>query len=273
MHLNAHPITLQCWHILEYLHTAWISNRTAFCAIQRNLSVEKGLVRNARVRIVALHRRFVEVQLINTHCIFTSTLRFIHIVHCGRWIESSFLCGSHMQLLLTVVKAWRWHEPCLTFELIPLLTVSCTQHYQEWGQEEIRCVYSQRRTRDKTALTLYFPNCYCKHNDLWVKADRRGVLVLYNFKIVNMVRGGGRAVPSLINDNFEHLDKVTNSSGRCFWKCKHCDYLDNSPDAKIPLKVATIIYLAIISSALLQGCYSRALPNAPQAAVVDEMGS
>jgi hypothetical protein len=46
--------------------------QNCICAIQRNLSVEKGLVRNARVRIVALHRRFVEVQLINTfksHCI------------------------------------------------------------------------------------------------------------------------------------------------------------------------------------------------------------
>ncbi|KAG2126733.1 hypothetical protein BD769DRAFT_1461840 [Suillus cothurnatus] len=26
---------------------------------------------------------------------------------------------------------FRWHEPCSTFELIPLLTVSCTQHYRE----------------------------------------------------------------------------------------------------------------------------------------------
>jgi hypothetical protein len=180
MHLNAHLTTLQCWHILEYLHTAWISNRTAFCTIQCNLSVEKGLVRNACVHIVALHCQFVEVQLINTfksHCIFTSTLHFIHIIHCGWWIKSSFLCGLRMQLLLMVVKAWCWHELCSTFELIPLLTVSCTQHYREWGQEEIQCVYSQRRTRDKTVLTLYFPNCYCKHNDLWVKADRRGVLV------------------------------------------------------------------------------------------------
>ncbi|KAG2337255.1 hypothetical protein BDR05DRAFT_799612 [Suillus weaverae] len=34
----------------------------AVCAIQRNLSVKKGLVRNARVCITTLHRRFVEVQ-------------------------------------------------------------------------------------------------------------------------------------------------------------------------------------------------------------------
>ena len=35
------------------------------CAIQRNLSVEKGLVHNARVQIVALHHRFIEVQMLD----------------------------------------------------------------------------------------------------------------------------------------------------------------------------------------------------------------
>ncbi|KAG2071988.1 hypothetical protein BDR04DRAFT_1051958, partial [Suillus decipiens] len=42
------------------------------CALQRNLSVEKGLVRNAHVQVITLHQRFVEVQLLNTfqsHCI------------------------------------------------------------------------------------------------------------------------------------------------------------------------------------------------------------
>ncbi|KAG1817703.1 uncharacterized protein BJ212DRAFT_1270130, partial [Suillus subaureus] len=29
----------------------------ATCAVQRNMSIEKGLVRNARVRIPALHQR------------------------------------------------------------------------------------------------------------------------------------------------------------------------------------------------------------------------
>jgi len=51
----------------------------AVCAIQRNLSVKKGLVRNRRVRITALHRRFVEVQLPNateTHCIPHITFTF-----------------------------------------------------------------------------------------------------------------------------------------------------------------------------------------------------
>ena len=44
----------------------------AICAIQRNISIEKGLVRNARVQISALHRRFIEVRLLQsnqTHCI------------------------------------------------------------------------------------------------------------------------------------------------------------------------------------------------------------
>ncbi|KAG2342364.1 hypothetical protein BDR05DRAFT_1000994 [Suillus weaverae] len=48
-----------------------------------------------------------------------------------------------------------------------------------------------------------------------------------------MVHAGGHPVPSLINDNFEHLDKVANSSGHYFWKCKHCGHLDNSPGIKI----------------------------------------
>ena len=51
----------------------------AICAIQRNLSVEKGLVRNRRVRIVALHRRFIEVQIPNTtdiHCLPRITFSF-----------------------------------------------------------------------------------------------------------------------------------------------------------------------------------------------------
>ncbi|KAG1867980.1 hypothetical protein C8R48DRAFT_599035 [Suillus tomentosus] len=46
--------------------------QNCICTIQRNLSVEKGLVRNARVRVIVLHRRFVKVQLLNTsegHCI------------------------------------------------------------------------------------------------------------------------------------------------------------------------------------------------------------
>jgi hypothetical protein len=44
----------------------------AVYAIQHNLSVEKGLVLNRRVRIVASLRRFVEVQISNTtetHCL------------------------------------------------------------------------------------------------------------------------------------------------------------------------------------------------------------
>jgi hypothetical protein len=44
----------------------------AICAVQRNMSVEKGLGRNARVRITALHSCFVEVQIPQTgevHCL------------------------------------------------------------------------------------------------------------------------------------------------------------------------------------------------------------
>ncbi|KAG2743147.1 hypothetical protein P692DRAFT_20810564 [Suillus brevipes Sb2] len=51
----------------------------AVCAIQRNMSVENGLVRNARVRITALHRRFVEVEIPQTgeiHCLPRITFTF-----------------------------------------------------------------------------------------------------------------------------------------------------------------------------------------------------
>ena len=52
-------------------HTLHLKPNT-ICAIQCNLAVEKGLVQNVRVQIVALHRRFVEVRQINSnevHCI------------------------------------------------------------------------------------------------------------------------------------------------------------------------------------------------------------
>lgn len=42
------------------------------CAILRNMSVEKGLVKNARVTVVNVHRRFVEVKLADrdeVHCL------------------------------------------------------------------------------------------------------------------------------------------------------------------------------------------------------------
>ncbi|KAG1826263.1 uncharacterized protein BJ212DRAFT_336678 [Suillus subaureus] len=50
-------------HTLDYMLT-----HPGVC----NLSAEMGLVRNARVHVVALHRRFLKVQLFNTfesHCI------------------------------------------------------------------------------------------------------------------------------------------------------------------------------------------------------------
>ncbi|KAF9232085.1 hypothetical protein BU15DRAFT_55416 [Melanogaster broomeanus] len=51
----------------------------AICALQCNLSVDKGLVHNARVEITALHQRFIEVRLLNdncTHCIPCITFTF-----------------------------------------------------------------------------------------------------------------------------------------------------------------------------------------------------
>lgn len=52
-------------------HTLHLKPNT-ICAIQHNIAVQKGLVRNARVLITALHRRFVEVRRIDSdevHCL------------------------------------------------------------------------------------------------------------------------------------------------------------------------------------------------------------
>lgn len=49
------------------------------CAIQCNLSVKKGLVHNAQVRVTGLHHHFIEVELLNNlenHCIPRITFSF-----------------------------------------------------------------------------------------------------------------------------------------------------------------------------------------------------
>ena len=47
------------------------------CSIMRNLSVRKGLVKNARVIVRSLHRRFLQVQVIDNR---TNTLGEIHCI-------------------------------------------------------------------------------------------------------------------------------------------------------------------------------------------------
>ena len=60
------------------------------CLIMRNMSVEKGLVKNARVKIECLHRRYIEVRIINNR---TGKLGDIH---CIPRIQFEFtpLCAS-----------------------------------------------------------------------------------------------------------------------------------------------------------------------------------
>ncbi|KAG1787733.1 uncharacterized protein HD556DRAFT_1448416 [Suillus plorans] len=48
-----------------------------------------------------------------------------------------------------------------------------------------------------------------------------------------MVHSGGRPLASLINNNFERLEQVPNSSHRYYWKCRHCGDTDNSSGARI----------------------------------------
>ncbi|KAH9984950.1 hypothetical protein BJV77DRAFT_952192 [Russula vinacea] len=47
------------------------------CSIMRNLSVRKGLVKNARVIVTSVHRHFVQVQVISNR---DGTLRAIHYI-------------------------------------------------------------------------------------------------------------------------------------------------------------------------------------------------
>lgn len=47
------------------------------CSLMRNMAIEKGLVKNARVIVHGLHRRYVEVQLIDNR---TGHLRDIHCI-------------------------------------------------------------------------------------------------------------------------------------------------------------------------------------------------
>jgi hypothetical protein len=48
---------------------------SSLCSIMRNMCIEKGLVKNVRVRIMELHRHIVRVELLNdrssiTNCLF-----------------------------------------------------------------------------------------------------------------------------------------------------------------------------------------------------------
>ncbi|KAG2757766.1 hypothetical protein P692DRAFT_201858758 [Suillus brevipes Sb2] len=46
-----------------------------------------------------------------------------------------------------------------------------------------------------------------------------------------MAKSGGRPLPKVVEDNFDRLEDVPNSSNRSYFKCKHCPL--NSPGAHI----------------------------------------
>jgi hypothetical protein len=68
----------------------------AICAVQRDMLVEKGLGRSARVRITALHSRFVEVQTGKVHCL-ASHSHLIQHGPVGPSIANNFRYDLHMQ--------------------------------------------------------------------------------------------------------------------------------------------------------------------------------
>ena len=70
------------------------------CSIMRNMSVQKGLVKNARVIIERLHRRYIKVCVINN---WTGELGNIHCIPQIRF-EFTPLCAS-------------WTVHCLQFPL------------------------------------------------------------------------------------------------------------------------------------------------------------
>jgi hypothetical protein len=65
------------------------------------------LVRNVRVRVIALHRHFLKkskVELFKTFESYCIPLHSFRIVRHGQWIEDNPLCDSDMQLHLMDVK-------------------------------------------------------------------------------------------------------------------------------------------------------------------------
>jgi hypothetical protein len=94
------------------------------CSLMRNMSVRNGLVKNARVIIRGLHRRFVEIQVINNrtnqlgeiHCI--PRIRFEFLPPYASWtvFRLQFPSGLHMHALSMGVWDSRWIEASSTFE-------------------------------------------------------------------------------------------------------------------------------------------------------------
>ncbi|KIK33943.1 hypothetical protein CY34DRAFT_788776, partial [Suillus luteus UH-Slu-Lm8-n1] len=66
------PVLFSLWLLFKHRLDLKVN---CICAIQRNLSVKEGVVRNARARIV-LHRRFIKVQHLANHCIPRITFSF-----------------------------------------------------------------------------------------------------------------------------------------------------------------------------------------------------
>ena len=75
------------------------------CSIMRNMSVQKGLVKNTRVIIERLHQRYIEV------CIINNRTGELGDIHCIRQIRFKFtpLCASwtvhHLQFPLRLTYA------------------------------------------------------------------------------------------------------------------------------------------------------------------------
>ncbi|KAG2119637.1 uncharacterized protein F5147DRAFT_664986 [Suillus discolor] len=131
------------------------------CAIQRNLSVKKVLVRNGRVRMIALHRRIIEVQFLNTfesHCI--SRITFSFHPNCSSWTvnlrqfplrpayATTFSGCKGLTLARTVLDLRK--DPFAHGQLYTALS-----RVRSSEREETRCVYLRRRTKDKTANIVF----------------------------------------------------------------------------------------------------------------------
>jgi hypothetical protein len=112
------------------------------------------------MRVIALHRRFVEVQLLNTFespCTPRTNFAF-HLNHSSwtinrrqfpLWLTyaTTFNGRQGLTLARTVLES-------STYEEIPLLTINCIQHYREREREEPRCAYFQKRTN----ANIIFPD-------------------------------------------------------------------------------------------------------------------
>ena len=121
----------------------------AIAAIQRNLPVPNGSVRNARARIVTLHRRFIEVQLLDNNTIhYIPRICFsFNAAHCN-WTV------LQRQFPLRLAYATTFNAGCQGLTLDRTVIDVCTDPF---AHDQLYTALSRVRHRSNS-LILYSPS-------------------------------------------------------------------------------------------------------------------